>query len=155
MKKLKLIFSTFIFIFLFLLTGCMKKEAITSENYQTTMEAKNFTVVEATSQFSNYGYVKKALVALSSDSSYQIEFYELDNEENAKGFYDTNQKQFEENEGEMSYSRKTNIANYSKYVLVSDGYYKVVSRIDNTVVYLNVPEDKKTEVEGILEELGY
>ena len=53
--------------------------------------------------------------------------------------------------GETSVSMK----NYSKYSLSTGGKFKVVSRIDNTVVYLNVDSNNKDAVRDLLDELGY
>lgn len=54
-------------------------------------------------------------------------------------------------------SAQTNISgkNYSKYTLSSGEKYMVVSRINNTVVYLDVNSNYKDEVKTILSELGY
>ena len=54
-------------------------------------------------------------------------------------------------------SVQTNIngKNYSKYTLSSDGKYMIVSRINNTVVYLDVDSSYKDEIKTILNELGY
>ena len=45
--------------------------------------------------------------------------------------------------------------NYSKYTLSTGNKYKVLSRIDNTVIYLDVDNSYKEEVKNILGELGY
>lgn len=45
--------------------------------------------------------------------------------------------------------------NFQKYTLSTESKYKVISRIDNTVIYLNVDDNYKEEVKNVLKELGY
>ena len=151
MKKIR---SLIVFVSaVFLLTCCMNKESISPSEFKSTMESLDYEVHDATNQFSNYDYVKQVYIALNDD--YQIEFYELSDEEKAEGFYKTNKSIFE-GEKESGYSQfNSSMGNYSKYTLKTGGKYKVVSRIDNTVIYLNIDEEYKDKVKGILEELGY
>ena len=45
--------------------------------------------------------------------------------------------------------------NYEKYTLVVDGKYKLLSRVENTVLYLNIDDVYKDEVKKIVDELKY
>jgi len=79
MKKFRgLLFAFICFICLFLVSGCSSKTAIGSEDFKVMMDSKDFKIIDATSQFVKEEYVKKVYVASSSDSAYQIEFYEFD-----------------------------------------------------------------------------
>lgn len=151
MKKFK--YLVLCFFMIFFMTGCFNKKSISSNEFKSIMNDKGFDVQDATSQFSNYNYVNRAYIALNKD--YQIEFYELSDEEKAKSFYETNKTIFEDSK-ENGYSQFNNsVGNHSKYTLKTGGKYKVVSRIDNTVVYLNVLEEYKDEIKDILNDLGY
>ena len=156
MKRFKgLLFVLFAFIALISLTGCGNKTAITAEDFKTKMEGKGYSVTDATSQFSEVDYIEKAYVALSSDQSYQIEFYQISDNDKAAGFYNNNKQIFEESKGNTNVESSVSIGNHSKYTLETDGMYKIVSRIDNTVVYLNVESENKSDVQDILKELDY
>ena len=119
------------------------------------MENKGFDVQEATEQFVNYDYIKQVYIAVNNSSNYQIEFYETLDTSGAENFYETNKEVFEnEKESSSAYS-SVDLGNHSKFSLTTDGKFKVISRIDNTIIYLNVDEKNKSEVKNILDELGY
>ena len=105
--------------------------------------------------FSNYDYIEKAYIALEEDYDYKIEFYKLDEEEDAIDFYKLNKEKFESQKGSGSAESTVNIGNNSKYTLTTNGEYKVISRIENTAIYLDVDKKYKDEVKEILKELGY
>jgi len=132
-----------------------EKESINAEEFKTIMQEKGFIVSDATSQFSQYDYIKQVYVAASDDYSYKIEFYELSDIEYATSFYNNNKAIFESSKGIASANTSVSIKNYSKYTLSTNGQYKVVSRIDNTVIYLDVDSGNKDAVKDLLKEIGY
>lgn len=156
MKKIKILTSLIIcFVAILTITGCKDKKSITANEFKNTMESNHYIVQEATNQFSEYDYVEKVYIALSSDSSYQIEFYQLSDDNYATSFYNNNKSIFEKSKSSKSSETSVSMANYSKYTLQTDGKYKVISRIDNTAIYLNVDTDNKNDVNSILKKLGY
>ena len=60
--------------------------------------------------------------------------------DNAKYFYN-NKNIFEREKVNSNNNYSLNLSNYFKYSLTTDSLYKVVSRIDNTLLYVN--EDEK------------
>jgi hypothetical protein len=119
------------------------------------MSQKGYSVQDASSQFSEYSYIKQVYIAVSEDYSYQIEFYELSDDSYATTFYNNNESIFESSKGDAAIETSIGLNNYSKYTLSSNGKYMVVSRIDNTVIYVDVDENYKDAVKTILDELGY
>ncbi len=132
-----------------------EKTSITASSFKNSMEQKGYIVSDANSQFSEYDYVKQVYVATNSDYSYQIEFYELSDENSAMNFYNNNKSIFESSKGNASTETNASLKNYSKYTLSANGKYMVVSRIDNTVVYVNVDDSYRNTVKDLLKELGY
>ena len=132
-----------------------EKESMSASDFKTLMQEKGFVISDATSQFSQYAYVEQVYVVAPSDYAYKIEFYELSDEDYAMSFYNTNKSIFESSKGAVSGETSVSMKNYSKYTLSSDSKYKVVSRIDNTVVYLNVNSNYKDTVKDLLKEMGY
>ena len=47
------------------------------------------------------------------------------------------------------------MANFSTYTLTTNDKYKLLSRIDNTVLYIDVVKDAKSEVKELVKHLGY
>lgn len=119
------------------------------------MSQKGYSVQDASSQFSKYDYVKQAYIAISEDYSYKVEFYELLDDSYATSFYNNNKSIFESSKGNVSAETNVGLKNYSKYTLSSNGKYMVVSRIDNTVIYVDVDDNYKDTVKALLDELGY
>ena len=155
MKKVgSLILRSLCLICILFSTGCAKKEAISMETFIETMESKGYSLYDVTEQFADT-YVSKAYIAIDKNEEYQIEFYIIDNESDAKYFFDYNKTLFEE-EKEGKYSETSvNLTNHNKYTLQSGSKYKTLSRIDNTVLYLNVNNAYKTTVQDLVKELGY
>ena len=132
-----------------------KKVSITGTEFKNIMKEKNYVVNDAKNQFESYDYIKKVYIAASSDYSYQIEFYEMSDSNKAMSFYNTNKNIFESDKGSLSSNYSVNISNYSKYSLSSDSSYKVISRIDNTVIYVNSKKENKDKIKKVLKKLGY
>lgn len=132
-----------------------EKISITSTSFKNSMEEKGYILTDANRQFEEYDYLEQVYVAVSSDYNFQIEFYELTNNSYAKNFFNNNKAIFESSKGSAATETNLNAKNYSKYTLSSNGKYKVVSRINNTVIYADVDDTYKDTVKSILDELGY
>lgn len=156
-KSLKRFFLALVlFISVFALTGCGKKEALTYGQFYSRMSDKGYKLTDVKNQFENYKSISKAYVASSKDLTYQIEFYELSSEENAIAFYDNNKSIFEASVGKVVKKKiDINGKNYSKYNATSNGYYMVVSRIKNTVVFARIAEEHSEQAKKDIKELGY
>ncbi len=132
-----------------------EKPSIDAQTFKTTMEEKGYQLADAKSQFSEHDYIEKVYLAADSKFSYQIEFYQLVDNDYANKFYITNMTKFENSKSSSSIETTVNGKNYSKYTLLSNGKYMVISAINNTAIYVNVEESHKEEVDNILNELGY
>lgn len=162
-KTLFIILGIILGIFLvFLVSGIAlfsslnkEKKSMTAKEFKTLMQEKGFVVSDATNQFSQYDYVEQVYIAVPSDYSYQIEFYEFSDVDYATSFYNNNKSIFKSSKGNNSRETSVGIKNYSKYALSTNGKYKVVSRIDNTVIYLNVDSNNKDIVKDLLDEIDY
>lgn len=132
-----------------------EKTSITASAFYDIMSQKGYIVQDAKSQFSDYDYITQVYIAASEDYSYQIEFYELSDDSYATSFFNNNKSIFESSKGNASAQTSVALKNYSKYTLSSNGKYMVLSRIDNTVVYVNVDDTYKDSIKTILDELGY
>lgn len=158
MKKLKvLLVGVLCVIFALGLSGCgKKKNPISVDEFKSTMNSKNFSVVSSKSSYSQYKEIKESYIAMSPDYTYQIEFIVLDSDSSASSMYNTNKNKFEQNKSSSkNLNTSIELANYSKYTLLSDAKYKVVSRIDNTLIYLDVDAEYKDNIDSILNEIGY
>lgn len=69
--------------------------------------------------------------------------------------YNTNQQKFESQKSNRSTSSTASMKNYSTYSLTTNGKYKYLSRIDNTLIYIDASDDYKDAIKDIIKELGY
>ena len=129
-----------------------ERTSITSEEFKQIMEKKEFFMIDATSQNE---YIKKVYNAVESDNRYQIEFYEYTDSDIANKFYKNMYYKLESDKGNANLRTNINLKNYSKYTLTAKGRYTILSRINNTIMYVSVSDEYKDDVKGIIEELGY
>lgn len=157
MKKLKSLMATALCLVCLLgFSGCGEsKKAVTADKFTSILESKGFVVTESSSAYSQYPEITESYIALSPDFKYQIEFLVADSVSNATYLYNTNKNKFELSKGNFAKNKSVEMANYATYSMISNGKYQVVSRIDNTLVYVNVDEQYKDEVQSVLSELGY
>lgn len=131
------------------------KQAMTATDFKNSMENKGYILMDVTSQFANNENIKQAYIATNNDYSYRVEFYETANDDYAKTFYSNNKANFESSKTETDNETNTDLEQSSKYTLSSEDKYKVVSRKNNTVIYINANSSYKDTTNDILNELGY
>ena len=131
----------------------VEKEAITAKKFISIMEEQDFLVGEVTEQFEGADIeVEEAYVAVGDD--YQIEFYTFEDEKTAEMFFKVNKAKFDEDSASSRFS--LNGKNFNSFSITTDGEYRFVERVDETVIYLDVDEEYKDEVKELVkEELGY
>ena len=132
-----------------------EKVSMNSSEFIRFMEQKGYTVQDAKSQFQEYDYIEKVYIALTNDYSYQIEFYEFIDESYATQFYNYNQSRIEAAKGNASAETNIGGKNSNKYTLSSNGKYSVVSRINNTVIFVNVEDEYRDTIKKVLKETEY
>lgn len=132
-----------------------EKTPITASDFYNIMSQKGYIVQEASNQVSSNYYIKQSCIAISEDYTYQIEFYELIDDSYATNFYNNNKSIFESSKGNAAIETNVGLKNYQKYTLSSNGKYMVVSRIGNTVIYIETADENKDTIKSILEEIGY
>lgn len=157
MKKIRrVLLSISLFVGVLILTGCTNRKPITSNDFYNRMKIQNFVLTDVTEQYSEYPHMKKVYVAQSPNLEYQIEFCEISDNAKAKEVYESNKKTFETSLGNVVKAKLDyNNKNVQKFRAVSAGHFMALTRIDNTVVYVRVPETYYKTVSKILKNLGY
>lgn len=153
MRKSKMLILTICLAVVFVLTGCGAKKSITASDFEKRAEKNDYEVYDISDQYSSIDYIEKVIVAKTDD--WQVEFYQLSDEEHANGMFKTNQKKFETMKGKASAGTSSSMANYSMYKLSSNDEYMYLSRIDDTFLYLKVDSKYKDKVVDFVKELGY
>lgn len=132
-----------------------QKEPITAIDFKSFMENKEHFVVDAKNQFLGNDNIKQVYIATNNSYSYKIEFYELIDNDYSVRFYDHNKSIFETSKTDSDTETNEDIENSSKYTLLSNNAYKIVSRKGNTVIYVDTSPDFKDIINNILNEIGY
>ena len=137
----------------FLLTGCGKKSAIDTSKFRSITEANGFSVINDYDSYSSYSSINETFLA--SKDNCDIQFFVLDNVNSAKSMFDINKNKFENSKTGLSTEVSTSLNNYDTYLVQTNGYYKYLSRVDNTLVYVNVLMECKDSVKNIIDIMKY
>ena len=154
MKK-KILYVLTLMVVTLTLTGCGNKKAITIDEYKDIMSTNFFVLNNAKNRVSVNSNIKDVYIAANPKDNYQIEFYVLESVDTAKTFFSENKTRFSKEVGKNKIETKSKKGNSEKYTVTSLGQYRLVSRIENTVIYLDTRESNKKKVDEILKELGY
>lgn len=155
-KKLSLAILGVLMLFTF--SACKKEEEvrkpISSDSFKLVGESDDYEITDVTESLNNNKGIMKALVARVKNK-YQVEYYTLDDSEVAQKMYDRNKKRFESQKNDNDKAEIVETDNYSEYKLLTKGKYKLLSKIDNTLVYADVDEQYKDSVVEFAKHLGY
>lgn len=153
MKKKLLLLGLFVCL---LLTGCGgggTKEAKTLDDFNKASTNNGFTVVDNKVAYENVSYITGAMKA--SISGVDIEMIVYDSADTANKVLEEQINNFILLKSTGASEKKTTGDNYKKYFLISNNYYMVTSRIDNTLVFSKTLLVNKEDVDKVLNELGY
>lgn len=148
-KRISVLFVCAISLTILLCSCGKNKTVMSADDFAKTLEGEGYTLLEATNQFDE-GALKVCWLAMKDDV--QIEFYVCNSEADAKAAYEDNK---ESAKGSSGSHKEVSLKNYSEYSSTYDGNYYVISRIDDTFIYVEVPEENKKEVNRILDKIGY
>ncbi len=135
----------------FLTTGC-KFEKITTEEFKKHFSALGYTISETEeAPYESKTYV----VASKEDVPYKIEYYEFEKEVDAKKVLKKYEDSIVNYITSDSQNQKTTGAIMGKIVAVSDNEYIVMSRIQNTLIFVAGTKDYQQEIDKLLGDITY
>lgn len=153
MKRIKKIAVVLLVgVSLLLMTACAAKEALAVTAFNEIMGEAGYSIKDVTETI-NVDYVETISLAVKED--YQLEFYVFDDKDSAVSVFEQSRSVFEANAGDVSATLAKNIGNYNFYSSNSDGIYRMVARIDNTMLYVVADAAYKEEITKMVKELGY
>ena len=132
------------------MAGCSDKTPATLDDFKGAMEKAGYHIVDAGDQFDK-SIAKSVTVAVKDNG--QVEFFMLTSEDNAIASFETNKSKLEAKNGSARSS--VSAGNHASYNLTKDGLYYSVSRIGETMIYVETPEAQKDEVSELVDSLGY
>jgi len=140
---------------LFFITGCGNKTMVATDadNFEKISKSHNFIVTDNLKNYGNVNYIKEAKISVYNDITVEMIVY--DTVENASKVHSSHVDSFNLLKSTGASEKKNKGSNYYKYVLISNGYYMISSRIDNTLIFCKTSLGNKGAVEKLFNELGY
>ena len=153
MKKISILFILTLCLFL---TGCnyKTKETKSLETFETISTNNGFIAYSTLNNYSKETYIIDATKA-TKDNNIEIEMINYDTEESAKKVQDKQIDGFMGLKSANAVINKDKGKNYYKYSMISNRYYMISSRIDNTLIFSKTKVENKDIVNKIFDELGY
>ena len=144
-----------ILISLLLITGCGDSVRAVGnvDSFRNAATKNSLIVSDNMVNYNDTDYIKEALLAGGQDLSIEMIVYE--NEDDAINVQDSHIKTFANMKSTSEIVKKNKGTNYYKYTMISNGYYLVTSRIDNTLIFTKTLLKNKDIVDSILNEMGY
>jgi len=153
MKKLGIFLLVGIFLFV---TGCSSnksKVVVDLENFASITSNGSFSVVDMSGDYSDVSYIVG--VREAKLDGIKIEMFEYTDVDSAKKVHEEHIDSFNLVKATGAYEIKDKGKNYYHYELVSNGYYMISTRVENTVIFCKTLLTNKDKVEEIFIELGY
>ena len=152
MKKRYLLLGGIIFL---ILTGCgnTSMEAKSLSDFENAGNNNSYVVTDNKENYKNSDYIVEASLASYNDIS--IEMIVYDTSDNASLVQEEQIKNFNLLKSTGASEKRDKGNNYYKYVLISNNYYMISSRIDNTLIFCKTPLSNKDKVENLINEMGY
>lgn len=139
-------------VLIFTIIGCGNKKAMTAGDFENKMGKNGYEVINITSQYPSKA-IKDVLIA--GKDGYQIEFFIVENVDVAVSSYNLNKETFEKSKGNKSVQTQKTVGNTSRFTLKTNSKYKVISRVENTFIFIIAPQEKSEEIDTVLKELNY
>lgn len=154
-KGLKIILSIVLLIVIFII--------ILSIFFSIKGNKKSITEEKFISEMTNIGYTSSKVTTsstvidtyLAEKDNLKIYFNVASSEQLATNNFNIIKSKYENLKVESSAETSVSINSYSKYTLLNNEYYMVVTRIGNTVMYAQVDKQEKDIVKDIFKQLGY
>lgn len=146
---------------LFSLTACMGSKPVESKEVMNSNDFSNyfsvnhsdFLVTDLTEQYGQEEY-DNVVIVTDEVNNYNIEFYDFKDGTKANEMYSENSGIISDFIGEEKYTEVL-MGNYSTYIASNSFNYWVISRVSDTLIYIEAPLAQKDAVDLIISDLGY
>lgn len=152
MKNKGVILGIAIVVVVIFLTGCGFYNLVDATEFKEHFGALGYTISDTEEpKYENDVY----LVASKEDVPFKIEYYEFDEEMDAKKVYKKYIDSIVDYITSTSSNNETTGAVFTKMVAESEEEYIVISRVKNTLIFVNGTKDYKNEIDTLLEDIKY
>lgn len=151
-KKTVLLGILIIIVTCFLTTGCIFYNLLNSKDFSDYFAALGYEIsdsVETTYEYENN------LVATKGDVPFKIEYYSFDDEVEAKKAYKKMKEKLPYLITSNSKDNELTSNVMSKYICKSDNEYIIISRVKNTIIFINGTQEYSSEIDNLLTDIRY
>lgn len=152
MKNKSVLLGILIIVVVIFATGCGFYNLIDSSEFKDHFGALGYTV--SNNETPKYE-TQKYLVATKEDVPFKIEYYEFNEEIDAKKVYTKYYDSIKDYITSDSQNKETTGAVFSKTVAISENEYIVISRVKNTLIFISGTNDYSKEINKLLEDIEY
>lgn len=147
---MKKVFRILIFSFvLILVCGCDDKKALNKVQITDELSKEGFLITDITDRMEDKS-ISSVLIATNED--YNIEYYAFKDEKIAKEAYKNNKIAFE---NYKKNGKETKKETYKKYKQELSDTYNLLIQVDNTLIYASVNIEYKSDLNKVLDNIGY
>lgn len=151
-NKRSVLLGILIMVVVIFVTGCGFYNLLDASEFKDHFGALGYTVTDSEEgKFESSIY----LVASKDDVPYKIEYYEFDEEIEAKKVYTKYYDNISEYITSDSKNQNTTGAVFAKTVATSEKEYIIISRVKNTLIFINGTKDYSKEIDKLLEDIKY
>lgn len=152
MKNKSVLLGILIIVVVIFATGCGFYNLLDASEFKEHFGALGYTISdEEEGKYESQTY----LVASKDDVPFKIEYYEFDEEIEAKKVYTKYYDNISEYITSDSKNNNTTGAVFAKTVAVSEKEYIIISRVKNTLIFINGTNDYAKEIDKLLEDIKY
>lgn len=152
MNKKSVLLGVLIVVVTCLTTGCIFYNYVDPTEFKEQFSARGYTVEKIDKADYEAEYISKAT---KEDVPYEIIYYEFATDADAKKAYKSYKDSLPNLITSDSKDTETTGNVISKYICKSDNEYIVISRVKNSLIFINTTLDYQSEIDEILEDIEY
>jgi PBP1b-binding outer membrane lipoprotein LpoB len=152
MKKALSIVLLLLMVLVFCAGCSTSKTPLTLEEFIEIVEAEGFEVID-TKEYYDTPLVEQAYGAIND--SFTVEFIIAPTDANANQIFNQTKNNAELSKGTASSESSTSVGNSATYRLNTSGSYFSLSKIGNTILYVETDSGNKSAVDDIVKKLKY
>jgi len=147
-KSIKVLIA---FVLIVLLSGCGAKKGLSKKEINNKLFGLGFDIYDVTDKIEDKSV--KTVLSANYKGKYQIEYYAFDNEDSAEKAFKSNKNELIKSNGDKGKTKSG--SNYDRYIQQLSDKYIVVTRVDNTLVYVFSNIDYKKDIKKVLKKINY
>lgn len=154
---MKKYYGLFLLIICLFMTGCKTEEThevATLELFNNVFTEAGFTVSDNISSYDGEERITGSMIA-KLDNGATVEMVTYDSSDSAKLAQENHIDNFNLLKSTGNIINKNEGTNYYQYIMISNGYYMISSRIENTLVFSKSLLENKDLIEGTIKDIGY